>query len=292
MTMPRYAVLQNSPGPQNPSLYMVCETASGRLLGGLGANFYRPWVYPLYTSSGRTVIQEYAFDHPFHNGFFVAQYPVQVGERIGNFWVTPPRRGFDDPVYTRIGRVDAAMPPVIESSNEAIAFTINSVWRDEDEQPLIDEVRTVTFRTLADATVCDVASRKIAAYGPAEFPQTKFGSLGIRVEPRLLPPLGGVVIADDGRRGTAALVDAQRESDYVAYENTVVGHTFGVCLHILDAGVRGPWFVRDYGMAMYNSTFDRSFSLTEGEEWTASLRVIAYDEPLTESRVRHWIGHA
>lgn len=288
MTTPRYTVMQNSPGPQNPSLYMAGEASSSRLLGGLGANFYRPWVFPLYTPRGLTVIQEYAYDHPFHNGVFVAQYPVRVDERIGNFWVTPPRRSFDDRVFTRIGRVDAAMPPAIDISDESITFTVSSVWRDENEEPLIDEVRTVIFRALGDATICDIISRKIAAYGPTEFPKTKYGSLGIRVEPRLLPSLGGEVIADDGRHGTAALVDARRESDYVAYENTADSQRFGVCLHILDAGVRGPWFIRDYGMAMYNPTWDRSISLARGETWTVSLRAVAYDGPLTSDRTTEW----
>ena len=35
--------------------YLVTDPATGRCLGGVGANHYRPWVFPLYTPSGLTV---------------------------------------------------------------------------------------------------------------------------------------------------------------------------------------------------------------------------------------------
>ena len=285
---PTYEVLANSPGPGNPTTHLVRDRDSGRWLGGVGASFYRPWVFPLYTPSGLTVIQEFAYDHPFHNGVFVGQHPVNLGERTGNFWATPPRRGFDDAIWTKIGRMDAAVPPLQEAQPDGYRFEIKSVWRDEDEQPLLDETRTVRFHACEGAHAVDVASAKTASHGALEFPKTKFGGIGVRVEPRLLPPLGGVVLADGGRRGAAALVDAHRESDFVAYENTVAGHTFGLFLHILDPGVRGPWFIRDYGMAMYNATWERAIHLPAGDTWTVSLRVVAYDGPLTPERVAAW----
>ena len=55
----------------NARTRMVVESSTGRCLGGVGSNAQRSWVFPLYTPGGQTVIQEYAFDHPFHNGFFV-----------------------------------------------------------------------------------------------------------------------------------------------------------------------------------------------------------------------------
>ena len=285
---PRYEVQVNSPGPANPSTYLVRDRLSGRWLGGVGASFYRPWVFPLYTPSGLTVIQEFAYDHPFHNGLFVGQHPVNVAGRTGNFWATPPRRAFDDAIWTKIGRMDVTAPPAQETDANGCRFVFKSVWRDEEEQPLIEELRTVRFHALEGAHVVDVASVKTAAYGSAEFPKTKYGSIGVRVEPRLLPPLGGAILADGGRRGTAALMDANRQSDFVAYENTVAGQAAGLFLTILDPGVRGPWFIRDYGMAMYNPTWDRTISLAAGESWTVTLRAVAYDGALTSERMAEW----
>jgi hypothetical protein len=287
----RFQVLLNSPGPQNPVAHLVKDTLTGSCLGGFGANFYRSWVFPLYTPGGLTVIQEFAYDHPFHNGLFVAQSPVKVGEREANFWAMPPRRALNDAVFTHVGRMDAQLPIEHETTDAGARFKLKSVWRDENEQPVLDEVRRVEFRAAAGASVCDMSSAKTAAYGALVFPQTKFGSIGIRVEPRLLPPLGAVVLADGGRRGAAALVDQNRESDFVAYENHAPGGgRFGVFMTIRDAGTRGPWFIRDYGMAMYNPTWDKSIQVPEGRTWTVSLRVVAYDDELTPERIRAWTG--
>jgi len=147
-----YRILQNSPGPGNPSAHLVCDGRTGRVLGGVGANFYRPWVFPLYTPAGLTVIQEFPYDHPFHNGIFVGQHPVNAGGRTGNFWAMPLRRSFDDAIQTKVGRMDVQGQPAADVGEEGVCFTFRSIWRDEDEQPLLDETRTIEFRATADAT--------------------------------------------------------------------------------------------------------------------------------------------
>ena len=57
----------------NQRTLVVVDQETKRCLGGLGSNAWRTFVFPLYTPGGHTVIQEYPFDHPFHNGFFVGQ---------------------------------------------------------------------------------------------------------------------------------------------------------------------------------------------------------------------------
>jgi hypothetical protein len=271
-------------------------TAGNRILGAYGTNFWRSWVYPFYTPSGRTVVENFPFDHPFHNGIFVGQNPVKVGAREGNFWAFPVKRNHDDHIMKKFGRMDPQGEPTNEVTEAGVRFTLKSIWRDEQEQPLVDEERTVVLRALPDATVCDMSSRKTAAYGAAEFTKTKFGSIGVRVEPRLLPPLGGQVIGCvDGElhRGTADEVANQKACDAVAYENDIPGvGVCGICLMILDNSAspdrRGPWFIRDYGMAMCNATQNESIVVPSGGAWTAALRVVAYDGALTPSRLAQW----
>jgi len=268
----------------------VFHAPTGRWLGAVGANYYRLWVFPLYTPAGRTVVREFPFDHPFHNGCFVGQHPVLVGGRTGNFWLAPPRRGPDDALFVHVGRMGAAEPDV-RLEPHAARFDYRVAWLDERGGPMIDERRTVAFRALADATVCDVISEKVSAHGPAEYPQTKFGSIGIRVEPRLLPALGGEIVADGGRRGRAEVVH-EGESSFVAYERPGGGggDGFGVLMHILAPDADGPWFIRDYGMALYNPTWTRAVAVPAGESWTIGLRVVAYDGAATEDRVAQWLA--
>jgi hypothetical protein len=51
---------------------------------------------------------------------------------------------------------------------------------------------------------------------------------------------------------------------------------------------RGPWFIRDYGMAMFNATQNAAIVLPAGGSWTASLRIVAYDGPLAAERIEAW----
>jgi len=272
----------------NAKTHLVVERETGRCLGGVGANFYRPFVFPLYTPAGHTVVQEFAFDHPFHNGVFVGQGPVKVGEREAGFWAAPPRRSFTDKIFENLGRMDTQKEINIAPHAAGVQFVQKVIWRDANEEPLIDEIRCVNLYTLSDATVCDMTSEKIAAYGAVEYPQTKYGSIGIRVEPRLLPVMNGVVIADNSRGGAPEVVH-EGESDFVAYQNRLLGHgQFGVFMTILDEGVRGPWFIRDYGMALYNPTWTGSVSTPAGGTWKISLRIIAYDGELTAARAAWW----
>lgn len=272
----------------NARTHLVVNTDTGRCLGGVGANFYRPYVFPFYTPAGHTVIQEFAFDHPFHNGIFVGQAPVKVGEREAWFWGAPPRRSFTDRLFENLGRMETEKEIDIAPRADGVQFVQKVIWRDANEESLIDEVRTVNLYSIADGTVCEMTSEKIANYGDVEYPQTKYGSIGMRVEPRLLPVMGGVVIGDNNRRGKVEVID-ENTSDFVAYQNQLPGHGhLGVFMTILEEGIRGPWFIRDYGMALYNPTQTGTISIPKNETWKIALRFVAYDGELTTARAEKW----
>ena len=161
---------------------------------------------------------------------------------------------------------------------------------------MLDEVRHFDLYAFADATICDVVSRKTAAYGELRFEANKHGSIGARVQPQLLPPFGGEMVAGTGaelQRGLADEVAFGKARDFVAYEAEPAGlGRFGVCLRVLNntASARrtGPWFVRDYGMAMFNATMDQDIVVAEGDTWETALRVAAYDGTVSVERARTW----
>lgn len=224
----------------------------GTCVAGIGHNYYRPWLYPLYTPAGRPVLQEFPFDHPFHTGCFVAQHPVRCNGGEANFWAMPPQREPNDPIFVHVGRVEV----------QSFVFPVmRCVWRDERGQPVLDEERSFSFSIEENTTVCDIASRKIASYGDVEFPATKFGGIGVRVDPGLLPVAGGRIA---GRHDAA--------SEFIAYD----GLRHGLRLSVTDRS-RFPWFVRDYGLALYNPTWKQPLELKKGEAWEIGLRLAAYD---------------
>lgn len=274
----------------NEATDLVVNTKTGVVVGGIGHNQYRPWVFPLYAPSGRTVIQAFPHLHPWHNGIFVGQNPVISGKRTGNFWAVPPKRRADDPIFENIGRVEVTDKLNAHTIQGGVEFHMGCQWLDETDSPLLSEERTVRFVQAEDAHLCEVISARRAMYGPLSFPQTKFGGLGLRAEPLLSPDTGATVIADNNRKGNVDVIH-EGDSDYVAYEaDRPIGQggALGVCMMIRESGVRGPWFIRDFGMAMYNPTWRSGIELSQGDTWTLSLLVAAYDEPLTDERARRW----
>lgn len=181
-------------------------------------------------------------------------------------------------------------PLSVEERPEGLSMSVRAVWRDENEEPVLDEIRTIDFQVREGATICDMTSNKTAAYGAISFPATKHGSIGVRVEPRLLPDLGAEVIGDQDRRGRADVIH-ETASAYVAYENELTGHgRFGVLISPLADSAPGIWFIRDYGMAMYDATLRDETALGADESWTVGLRVAAYDGPISDQRAQEWIA--
>ena len=135
--------------------------------------------------------QEYAFDHAFHNGVFVAQARVVCGGVLSNFWVVHPDwRSPDSHVYNYLGRIRYRERADIAPLETGYRFTYRSTWEGCDGAPVLDEVRHFDLHATAGATICDVTSRKTAAYGELCFEANKHGSVGVRVQPQLLPPFG------------------------------------------------------------------------------------------------------
>ena len=276
---------------------MVMETATGRLLGGVGHNDLRAWCYPLNTPRGLGVAQEYPFDHAFHNGVFVAQAQVVRGGVLSNYWVVHPDwRSPDSHVYTHLGQLRYHERARIAPLARGFRFTYHTTWNGSDGRPVLDEVRHFDLHAAPDATICDVISRKTAAYGELRFAANKHGSLGVRIQPQLLPPFGGEIVAGSGEqmfRGLADEVAFGKQREFVAYEAQPAGlDRFGVCVLILSNSASdcrtGPWFIRDYGLALFNPTMVDEVVVAEGDTWEAAVRVVAYDGAVSAARARAW----
>lgn len=294
-----YELRHESLNPKNVSGRFVVETATGRMLAGVGHNPHRAWVYPLNTPRGLGVVQEYPFDHPFHNGVFVGQAMVRTNGREAHFWAPAPDwRNPTNHIYHDIGqlRYGHDQPSDLRARPGGYRFTYENVWCDERDAPMLDEVRTIDVYDTDDAVVCDVVSAKRAAYGAVEYAANKHGSIGVRVHPQLLPFMGGELVAGEAGelfRGRADEVVAGQARDVVAYEVEAPGlGRFGVCLLVLDNTASpdrsGPWFVRDYGMAMFNATLTEAVRSADGEVWTVGLRIVAYDGEVSAERVARW----
>lgn len=298
-----YELRYEALSPTNVAGQYVVESATGRILAGIGRNPHRAWVHPLNTRRGLNVVQEFPFDHPFHNGIFVGQGVVRQGGREAHFWAPAP--DWRDPknyIYSHIGKIyyGRDQPTSVEPCDGGYRFEFRTTWFDEEDQPMLDEERSISAYSIEDATVCDLFTAKKATYGAVEYPASKHGTIGVRVQPQLLPVMGGEVLGSLSgkvRRGRSDEVASGQPCDVVAYEADVPSlGRFGVCMIVLEnsasSDLRGPWFIRDYGMAMFNASMHDDITTPEGGTWTAGLRIVAYDGELSSDRVKAWKAHS
>jgi Methane oxygenase PmoA len=272
--------------------------ASGdRILGAVGHDSQRSWIYPLFTPRGLGVTQECSFDHTFHRSIFVGQGGVVANGRRTNFWcLNPDYRHGDNEVYRNLGTIVYGSEPDRKETAKGFSFSYHSKWLDTAKEPIIAETRTIDLYDAGDATVCDVTSEKTSASCSVTYTQSKYGSIGVRVQPQLLPAFGGRILAlQDGvvSAGLADEVANDKDCDWVAYQAELDGiGAFGVALMVLrntaSTSETGPWFIRDYGMAMFNATMHEAIEVPEVHTWTAALRVVAYDGEFTPERAGNW----
>lgn len=275
----------------------VAEVSSNRILGALGENRWRSWVWPLHSPRGLNVVQEFPFDHSFHNGIFVGQGKVAIRGRESHFWAPVwPWGESENYVYNDIGTLDFGELPVSEADDYGASFRYRRiVWRDHEGRPLIDEARSIEIRDIGDATTCDVTTAKSSTYGEVVYGRTKHGVIGVRVQPQLLPPFGADIVGClDGTMTRGNESDVTLKTwDWIAYEADVDGlGRHGVCMiprsNSAADDIRGPWFIRDYGMAMFNPTYHADITVPKGITWTVAERVVAYDGAITPGRVANW----
>lgn len=271
--MPRHSMPDaNLQWRRLPQGLLAFDEARGVPVAGIGHHFFRPWLFPLYTPSGQQVLQEFAFDHPFHNGCFMGWSPVRVEGVDHNFWATPPQRSQPDPMMERLGR--QRLEGEVRTAREGadLVATMEVAWDAHDGTPLLAEERVFSLRAGAVAHAVRVQSRLRAVAGDVELPVTKFAGLGVRLDARLTQSTGAVFCGDAGR-GDAAFLHG-KPSSFVAIEGGHGTHRFGLRLSSQQAL---PWFVRGYGLVLLNPVTEAPRRLRAGEVLAQDITLVAYD---------------
>lgn len=277
-----------------PQGWMAFDHLKQRCLVGVGSHWYRPWVYPLYTPAGYQVLQEFAFDHPFHNGCFIGLHPVVQDGQASNFWATPPQRQADDPMMRDLGRVVLAQPPHLWADAEQLGAHLSLDWLGADGQVLLYEQRTLRLRPGPQANQLVVSSEWTAAMDVALGP-TKFAGLGVRLDPALTQVAGAryAALPDLADAGLAAQldvpglirqaclaqdvpVDALHGGMHAGVRIQVAAEPgWGLVLHKAAPAV--PWFVRGYGLVLHNPVQHQAVRLAPGQTLAWSITLTAYD---------------
>ena len=273
-----------------PQGWMLFDEARRKCVLGVGYHWYRPWLYPLFTPCSHQVLQEYAFDHPFHNGCFVGLHPVVHEGRHHNFWATPPQRQEHDPFLADLGRVVLQPSTIFKAEAHSAFARLNLNWQGADGILLLTETRE--YRVIAGAEFNQVSMTcRLTAQQNIQLPATKFAGIGIRVAPELTPGFnarfGRIMSLDAGsapftRRGgeksflPSPLEEMHGESAHGIWtEAAHDGRGFG--LYVCAQEPQVPWFARGYGLFLHNPLQRHGRDLIAGEELTWCLTLGAYD---------------
>lgn len=244
----------------------------GTPVAGIGHHYYRPWLFPFYTPRGQQVLQEFAFDHPFHNGCFMGWSPVRMNGSDHNFWATPPQRMQPDPMMEHLGRQRLEGDIRLAREGAAIVATMSVAWEAQNGTPLMSEERRFDVRADAKSHQVSVESRLRALESDIELPVTKFAGLGVRLDVRLTEVAGAVFSGDSGHGDAGQLHGVT--SSFIGIEGKHGSHQFGLRL---SSRRSLKWFVRGYGLVLLNPVSEAPICLRAGEEIIQDITLAAYD---------------
>lgn len=255
-------------------------THGTRLLGALAVNELRSYVFPLYTPQGALVLQEAPPDHPHHQGLWIG---LEVdGHDLWNAGSRglPRHRQECAPAL-------AQLTPVVTERGLRAEQQVR--WVTAGGLELLREERHIEFSADDDATRVTWQSTFGHDAKHTLIGQTKEAGIGIRVPPHWETPLGGEIRNAHGQVGEAASFD--QPSPWINVEGRVVGdHWAGVVLAPLPGSEPCPWFVRDYGIQLYNPSRHRAIVLAPGERVTWAVQVLAYDGRRSVREIDEMVG--
>lgn len=254
-----------------PQGWLAWNAATMSAIAGVGASYMRPWLYPFYTPAGRQTLQEFAFDHPFHNGLFIGIHPVECDGVIHNIWATPPQRAADDEFMNGLGRIELCGDPVLTSENGVLHAQFDHAWMGFNGVVIFNERRSYEIFVNERGHHVTMFAQLNAARD-VRIPQTKFAGVGIRLDPRLTKTAGGRFVCHHGTGGAA--VAHGKALDQLSAE--AEGQN-GFGLSIASSVHTGPWFVRDYGLVLLNPAAERAIELKAGERLLIDATLSAYD---------------
>lgn len=234
-----------------------------------GANYPRPFIYPLLTPAGRNVLAcGHSVDlvgHSHHRGIFFAHTHVNGKP----FWADKDNRC----VHQRLLK--------LEDGDDAATVASLAHWI-ADNTVLLAETREFVFRKDHSLLVTLEFTPPAA---DVELGVTKFGFLACRVAKTIGVAAGGGRITDATGRVNEKAIYGQRAA-WCDYSGPVAlrpeGHDDywgGITIHDDPANPRPPtpWMCRDDGWFSPAFNMIEPFTLKKGAKLTLRYRLIAHD---------------
>lgn len=232
--------------------------SDGNLVAGVNIGFYRPWIYPLHSSSGVNVLREFPPDHGFHNGAFFGHSPLVHEECQHNFWAAPPFRSEYDSLSHNVGRISTESTR-ITSGEDFGQITLYCDWLTHDGIKLCSESRTIRLYVCGDKTFCRIeTSIKNVSSKSVTFEQTKFSGHAFRLSP---------IITSHVR--TTLFINNVPSNVQEAHGSLALNRKLSIISDSVELSLTASdfchFFVRDYGLISANPFLIQSKTLKASE---------------------------
>lgn len=267
----------------------------GRVLLGVTAGVFRPYLYPVYTPAGIAVSSEGPADHPHHHSLWVG---------ADHLHLKMPALGGRDEIYAYncyVNDVFQGRAPghVIETSlaghaaGGAYVIEQGLEWRGPIEwaapqgRLVLREQRRTTVRVYDDCMLIDMACEVSAAAHDVAIGPTRHAWFNFRVAPSMCVDEGGLLLDDRGHAGCAEGIAAH--AAWVACSGpTGGGRSAGIALAPVAAPGAAPWwwFVSDWGVVTASPCRDRAIELASGASTLLAARFVVFDGSADTERLR------
>ncbi len=244
----------------------------------------KPYLSPLRSASGIIVTRLFPMekvegetrDHPHHRGLWFTHGDLNQVD----FWANEPGgKG-------RKGRVKLEKIHSVKGGKKDGSIRASFLWVDDAGEPLVRELRTMTFYSDPSLRVLDFDAT-LTAVKRAVFGDTKEGFFAIRLRDSMKERGGtGRMINAEGKSGMREVWG--KASPWVDYSGTLDGEKLGVAIFDHPQSFRHPtyWHARDYGLFAANAfglhdffndkTKDGSHALEPGQSIRFIYRVLIH----------------
>ena len=225
---------------QGDSLNILID---GELFTANRTDLRLPMLYPIVGPHGIGMTRNYpmkegvkdeASDHPHHTSLWYTHGIVNGKD----FW------------HGKENRIEQTKVTQELKNNRAILRTEN-VWISNEDLVLKDRRIMQFFVTEQGARAIDFSVTLQASGGDVVFGDTKEGSMGFRMHPKLKLKGGGKVINSEGVEGKGVWGKAAK---WICYHGQIDGHRVGatICDHPDNPRHPTTWHARDYGLVAAN----------------------------------------
>jgi len=172
---------------------------------------------------------------------------------------------------------------------------IETVWRERDGTPIVDETRVYHFHdSEPSARIIDQETTLHAVHGDVTFTENKEGFFALRIRPEIQGNRAGTLTNSEGEQGERAVYGTP--APWMDYSGEIEGvGVRGIAIFSHPDNLRLPaWHVRDYGLMGCNffamqqvAGLDEAGTHTvpEGEDFTLRARYFVHSGDVEEAGV-------